>query len=327
VANLKRTLTIVVLLASVGAPSAANARQIHRWCVIPNVRGTKLRAAEERVRDASCSVGRVTGPRSAFVSAESPEAGRHEQHGTKVALTLGTNDVQSTQAKPTGIPGSWHLVLDSNFTGTRLPPDWRTDWFGKTAAIAHTEIDCYSPNNVTFPGDGALNLLVTAQPSTCAGTVEPYTAAVISTNPDDGRSTPGFQYTYGVLEARIYVPGDNGKLADWPAFWATGQSWPITGEDDVLEGLGGSACWSFHNAQGLRNGCLRTLGPGWHTFASDWEPGSLTYYYDGIEVKKLTTGITSSPMYVILNNGVHSNLADVTEPDAMKVQYVRVWQR
>ena len=332
-ANLRRTLIAVACLASVVVPLAANARQIHGWCVIPNVRGAKLGAAEKRVRAANCAVGRVTGPRTALVSTESPTAGQREQRGTKVALTLqrrpsstvGTDDLQSSGAQPTGIPGSWHLLLNSTFNGTGLPPYWRTDWFGKAAPIARTEIDCYSPNNVTF-GNGALNLVVTAQSSTCAGTAEPYTAALISTNPDDGRSAPGFQYTYGVLEARIYLPADSGKIADWPAFWANGQNWPVTGEDDVLEGLGGSACWSFHNSQGLRNGCIHNLGPGWHTFATDWEPGSLTYYYDGVEVKSLTTGITSSPMYIVLNNVVHADKAAVTEPDAMKVQYVRVWQ-
>ena len=304
---------------------------------MPNVRGAKLGVAERRVRAAYCAVGRVTGPRTAFVSAESPKAGGREKRGTKIALTLKrrpSGAVQSADAgtsltagtSPLGIPGSWHLVLDSEFAGTRLPPDWRTDWFGRTAPIAGSETDCYSPNNVAFPGDGTLNLLVTAQPSICAGTVEPYTAALVSTNPFDGRSGPGFQYTYGALEARIYLSGDNGKIADWPAFWANGQNWPNTGEDDVLEGLAGSACWSFHDAQGLRNGCIRNFGPGWHTFSSDWEPGSLTYYYDGVEVARLTTGITSFPMYIVLNNDVHYNTAAVTEADAMKVQYVRVWQ-
>ncbi len=217
-------------------------------------------------------------------------------------------------------------MLNSSFAGKKLPPDWRADWFGKRAPVAHSERDCYSSQNLTFPGDGALHLLVTAQRSTCARTTEPYTAALISTDPSDGRSSPGFQYKYGVLEARIYLPGDHGKIADWPAFWANGQRWPATGEDDVVEGLAGSACWSFHNAQGLRNGCIRNLRPGWHTFASNWEPGSLTYYFDGVEVERLTSGITSAPMYIVLNNDVHSNMADVTEPAAMKVQYVRLWQ-
>lgn len=329
----RRKLVVVALVASALAVPGANARQPHRGCVIPDVRGATLRAAEKRVRAASCAVGRVIGPRNARVSAESPKPGRRAKAGTKVALTLRLRRPstagaggQSAPPQPTGIAGSWHLVLNSNFTGPSLPPDWRANWFGAAAPIAPTEIDCYSPNNVTFPGDGTLNLLVTAQSSTCAGGAQPYTAAIISTNPDDGRSTPGFEYTYGALEARIYLPADNGKIADWPAFWANGQNWPISGEDDVLEGLGGCAFWSFHNAEGMRHGCVRSLGPGWHTFASDWEPGSLTYYYDGVAVESLTTGITSAPMYLVLNNVVHADRPDVTEPDAMKVQYVRVWQ-
>jgi len=335
VRNLRRGLIIIVAVASVVAPLGASAHQIHEWCVVPNVKGAKLGAAEKRVRAAYCTIGRITGPRSAFVRSEAPKAGRRIKSGTKVALTLalklrpsstgGTGSLQSA-VQPTGIAGSWHLVLNSTFNGTTLPPDWRAGWFGRAAPIASTEIDCYSPNNLTFPGDGTLNLLVTAQSSNCAGSTQPYTAALISTNPDDGRTTPGFQYTYGVLEARIYLAADNGKIADWPAFWANGQNWPDTGEDDVLEGLGGTAFLSFHNAQGLRNTAVRTLGPGWHTFASDWEPGSITYYYDGVEVASLSSGITSSPMYIVLNNVVHADRPDVTEADAMKVQYVRVWQ-
>jgi hypothetical protein len=337
-----QTLIVVAFLALAVAPSDASARQNNRWCVVPNVKSARLKTAEKRLRAAHCAVGRVTGPRTAFVSAESPKADQRKKRGAKVALALkrkpvsskttsgaGANPSPTAGTQPLGISGSWHLVLDSEFNGTSLPPDWQTGWFGSgvTGPISRNEIDCDSPNNVTFPGDGTMHLVVSAQPSTCGGTTEPYTAALVTTNPGDGRSGPGFQYTYGVLEARVYLPDDNGSIADWPAFWANGQSWPTTGEDDVMEGLVGSACWSFHNSQGgLTNGCLPNIGPGWHTFASDWEPGSLTYYYDGVEVKSLTTGITSSPMYIILGNGVHSDEAGVTEPDAMKVQYVRVWQ-
>jgi hypothetical protein len=331
---------LFALLALVVAASDAGARQ--NRCVVPNVKGAKLKTAETRLRAAHCAVGRVTGPRTAFVSAESPKAEQRKESGAKVALALkrkpalsktisgaGRNPSHTPKTQPLGVPGTWHLVLDSEFNGRSLPPDWQTGWFGSgvTGPLTRNETDCDSPSNVTFPGDGTMHVVVSAQPMTCGGTTEPYTAALVTTNPNDGRSGPGFQYTYGVIEARVYLPGDNGSIANWPAFWANGQSWPTTGEDDVMEGLDGSACWSFHNSQGgLTNGCLRNIEPGWHTFASDWEPGSLTYYYDGVEVKSLTTGITSSPMYIILGNGVHANEAGVTEPDAMKVQYVRVWQ-
>lgn len=346
----RQALIVVAFVAVAVAPSIANADHRNPSCLVPNVKGATLKTAEKRLRARHCAVGLVTGPRTAFVSAEAPKAGQHRKHGARVALTLKRRAVASktksavtsvgTGAKPSatvgtqplGIPGSWHLALDSEFNSTRLPTDWRTGWFGGgiTSPINGNEIDCYSPNNVTFPGDGTMHLVVSAQPSTCGGTTEPYTGSLVNTDPEDGRSGPGFQYTYGVLEARVYLPADSGRIADWPAFWAGGQHWPATGEDDVMEGIHGYAVWSFHNAQELRNSTVPNIGPGWHTFASDWEPGSLTFYYDGTEVGSLTTGVTSSPMYIVLANTVASSTvagaAAVTEPDAMEVQYVRVWQ-
>ena len=61
-----------------------------------------------------------------------------------------------------------------------------------------------------------------------------------------------------------------------------------------MEGLNGVACWTFHNAVGMSHGCDKSLTPGWHTFASDWQPGSITYYYDGVNVGSVTSGMTSS---------------------------------
>ena len=99
-----------------------------------------------------------------------------------------------------------------------------------------------------------MHLAVTAQPSTCHGRTYPYTGALVSTNPRDGRQHGGFQYTYGVLEARIYVPGLHGRVADWPTLWSDGYHWPYDGEDDVLEGIGGSMCFHFHSLGHARHG-------------------------------------------------------------------------
>jgi beta-glucanase (GH16 family) len=161
--------------------------------------------------------------------------------------------------------------------------------------------------------------------------LEPFTGSVISTNPDDGRASGGFQYTYGVMEAKVYVPGADGVIANWPAVWADGQSWPQDGEDDIFEGLGGEACFHFHYGTSsdpqAAGGCDAALTPGWHTFASDWQPGSVTYYYDGQDVGSITTGITDSPMYLIIDNTTSAQgLSGPTEMDALQVSYVRVWQ-
>ena len=68
-----------------------------------------------------------------------------------------------------------------------------------------------------------------------------------------------------------------------------------------------------------------TLTPGWHTFASDWQPGSVTYYYDGVNVGSINTGITSSPMYIVLENSISGD-GVAADPGSMDVSYVRVWQ-
>jgi len=214
--------------------------------------------------------------------------------------------------------GSWaRMILDSEFSGSSLDSQWSTGWFGSgiTPGINSAEQNCYDPAQVGVAG-GALNLTAVARSESCGGVTRPYASGIVTTN---GK----FSFTYGYMEARIWMPGA-GSIADWPAFWADGQNWPTTGEIDTVEGLGGTACAHFHNSAGGPGGCAGGgYGGSWHTYAADWEPGSLTFYYDGVQIWKDTSGITSAPMYLILNLAVSSA---VTVPATMHVDYVRVWQ-
>jgi beta-glucanase (GH16 family) len=156
---------------------------------------------------------------------------------------------------------------------------------------------------------------------------------IISSDPDDGQpGHTGYQYTYGFVEARIYLPASGTEVANWPAFWAVGQNWPVDGEMDVMEGLGGSACYHFHygTSPSDKNGpgnCVSGNYTGWHTFGANWQPGVVTYYYDGVDVGQITTGITTEPMFLILENSTGTyGLLPVTTPSDMLVSYVRVWQ-
>jgi hypothetical protein len=243
--------------------------------------------------------------------------------------------------QPAGISGNWNLILNSEFNGSTYDSSiWRTGVYtpngGMSGPGSTYEDDCYSPNNVTFPGDDTMHLNLTDQSSSCVfdggAITEPFTGSMLSTNPDDGRTSGGFQYTYGVLEARVYVPGSGSTIADWPAVWTDSHNWPMTGEDDIFEGLGGQACYHFHYGTSAADaqsegGCDVDLTPGWHTFASDWQPGSVTYYYDGQKVGQLTSGITDAPMYIVLQNSTgDQSWNGPTEADSMQVSYVRVWQ-
>ena len=244
-----------------------------------------------------------------------------------VAVIVSTS---ATSPNPVGIPGNWKLVLDSEFAGSSLNTHiWRAGWFGTGVTNSPgNEGICQSSENVTFPGDGTMHLNVTATRSTCqGGKTYPYTGALVSSDPQDGRASGGFQFTYGVLEARVYLPVNGSEIVDWPAVWAVGQNLPRDGEDDIMEGSTGQACYHFHDSLGGPGDCDATLVlGGWHTFASDWQRGSVTYYYDGTKVGSIRTGITNSPMYIVLSDGGAPGATDI-KANSMRVQYVRVWQK
>ena len=227
-------------------------------------------------------------------------------------------------ARPAANPsGTWRLVFDDTFAGATLnAAHWSTGWLaeGITPPVTRGELECYDPANVAVSG-GGLTLSLIRQPHSCGGRMRPYASGMINT---DGK----FQFTYGFMQARIWIPGRDGQLSNWPAFWADGQNWPKTGEIDVLEGLGGRACWHFNTAAATRGYCVPgTFYNGWHTFAADWEPRSITYYYDGHVVGTIRSGITHAPMYLILDNATtHRFRIPVQVPADMRVAYVRVWQ-
>jgi beta-glucanase (GH16 family) len=187
------------------------------------------------------------------------------------------------------------------------------------------EMQCYDPAQAVLSG-GELDLNLIAKPmQNCPvgggpTTVnEPYASAMVTTRDK-------FDFTYGYLETRVWLPGTTSGV-DWPGVWAVGYNWPTTGELDLVEGLGGQACWHFHSASGGPGGCAGVYAGGWHTFGADWEPGSVTWYYDGTIVGTVTSGVTSAPMYLIADLAADATYGGPqSAPASLRIDYVRVWQ-
>ncbi len=226
---------------------------------------------------------------------------------------------------PTPIPTTWRSVFSEDFNGDSLDSSkWSAAWDGITGVygpVNAAETACYDSSNLSFHGDGTLHMQLISKQETCKGAVRPNAGALIHSN---GK----FQFSYGLYEVRAYLPAaPDGTIANWPAIWSDGQHWPRDGEIDTLEGLGGKACFNFHYSRRSASPiCHSGDFTGWHTFASDWEPGSITYYYDGVQVGKITTGITSAPEYLILNYTQGSWGGPTSVPATMQIDYVRVWQ-
>jgi hypothetical protein len=244
---------------------------------------------------------------------------------TATATPTAGQTTTSTSDVPVGIPGSWRKVFGDEFSGSTLDSTkWNPNWLGcstcTTKPVNSAELSAYAPSQVSVNG-GSLHLTAVQQQTTVNGTSYPYRSGLVESN---GKA----QFTYGAFEARIYTPGSGSQIANWPAFWTDGQNWPTDGEMDVMEGLsGGKACYHFHSDAGGPGGCASGDFTGWHTYGAEWKPGAVTYYYDGKQVGQITTGITSQPMYLILNNAVSDQHGGpIMTPADMMVDYVRVWQ-
>ncbi len=235
-----------------------------------------------------------------------------------------------TRAVTSMPPGDWTLEFDDEFNGTSLDTaKWSTGWFGSgiTAPVSSWEDDCYDPAQVS-EGGGALSLTLIRKTEYCGTADRLYATGLVSTM---GK----FSFTYGFIEARVWLPGapgDPGYVANWPGVWADGQNWPEDGEIDIFEGINGQVCSYFHDEEnssvglgaGSKTGCSNGIFTGgWHTFAVNWEPGIITYYYDGADIGTVTSGVTSAPMFLVLDYDAER---PVRAPDTMKVDYVRIWQ-
>jgi beta-glucanase (GH16 family) len=239
------------------------------------------------------------------------------------AVSISLRRAPTRSPTPRGVPGSWKLIFDDEFDGSRLNTRlWSTGWFGSgiTGPLGPGSLECFDPAQVTVRG-GALDIGISAKSESCGGQVHPYASGIVTT---DGK----FQFTHGFTEVRAWVPGRAGVIADWPDVWTNGQDWPTDGENDIMEGLHGQACWHFHYTGGNAPGSCSpaSFTGGWHTFAADWEPGIVRYYYDGKEVGTITQGITAAPMYLLISLGADNTYGGPVAPGTIRIDYVRVWQ-
>lgn len=163
----------------------------------------------------------------------------------------------------TPINSSYQLVFDDEFDGTSLNTNsWNVGWYpgsnGLSPPVNSAEQGDYGPSEVSVSG-GYLNLSAVATQSTANGKTYNYQSGLIH--------SPGYSYTYGYYEARIYLPpASSGVIANWPAWWMDGQAWPADGEIDTMEGLSGGASSTFHNSSGAQGEQASGNYTGWHVY-------------------------------------------------------------
>jgi beta-glucanase (GH16 family) len=217
---------------------------------------------------------------------------------------------------------------------------WKFDTGGGGFGNNEREYYTTSTNNVRQDGQG--HLAITARKENPAnyqcwyGTCQ-YTSGRVLT-------ADKFSQTYGRFEASIKIPKGQGI---WPAFWMLGgNSWPATGEIDIMENIGktpntvyGTVHGPGYSGAGGIGGNKTigaALGDAFHTYAVDWSPNLIIWYLDGQEYFRVTpaningnTWVYDHPFDMILNLAVGGSWpgspdASTAFPQSMLVDYVRV---
>lgn len=224
--------------------------------------------------------------------------------------------------QPLGVSGNWKSIFDDEFNGNSVDTSkWWPNWYGNKGTTPPDSTDdrtCYNPKQVVVHnGEADLN----AVKGGCKGhgRTYHYTSGIL-------QSYGKFEFTYGFMEARIWVPAGKGV---WPAWWMINDN----GEIDILEAYGDNvATFNYHG--GVEHGGEKKITNatgGWHTYAANWEKGKVTWYYDGQEVGHVTsTKISTHKMPLILNLEIgpkDSAASNAKVPSTMKIDYVRVWQK
>ena len=239
------------------------------------------------------------------------------------------------------VPGPWHLVFSDDFDGSRLNDDnWVTcyDWNDDGCTNAgHRELEWYLPGQVSVD-NGALVLSAAKQPTYGSDQkTHSWTSGMVSTGRNSWYGSTHYTITYGYIAAAIQIPAEHGMF---PAFWlmpAAAKTTPP--EIDIFEGTSNpeTAQMTLHwlTSAGKDVHSANQYGPvdypaGYHVFAVDWEPTSITWYIDGVEHYRVTDNsrIPRVAMEILLDLAVgwpKSPPADITSAQ-MKVDWVRAWQ-
>jgi hypothetical protein len=220
---------------------------------------------------------------------------------------------------PASLDAPATMVLDDEFdTGSLDKSLWSPDWFG-SGSVSNGTVMVSSDVSV---GANGLALRLNS----------PESGGLVSTNPDDGQpGHAGFQIaptpTKPVfVEFKATLPATaKGQVANWPALWLDGQTWPEDGEIDVMEGGGGYTAYHVHYGTGIGSAQGATVNDlsGTHTYGVLWTTTGFTFVYDGAVVGTVNVALTS-PMYLLMENS-YSSVDPTVFPATMDVRYVRVW--
>ena len=236
---------------------------------------------------------------------------------------------------------TWKLVWSDDFDGASGTAVDGSKWtYDSGPNWYNGELQDYTTGTTNASLDGSGDLVIEARQEAREG--KQYSSARLKT---EGKQT----FTYGRFEARIKFPYGQGM---WPAFWMLGgNSWPNTGEIDIVENLGREPSIAHGTMHGP--GYSGSAGPtasytlpggavfsdDFHLFAIEWETNAIRWYVDDTLYSTKTpadiggnTWVFDHGFFIILNLAVGGDWPGDPDgttvfPQRMVIDYVHVCQK
>ncbi len=203
-------------------------------------------------------------------------------------------------------------------------PPGTTSWevnpnYGPTSGV-----NAYTDDN----GVLSLNFMPTPGSMSSAVGGAPFLTGAITT-------AQSFSQTYGYFEMNAELPAGAGLNAAFLLLPTSG-AWPP--ELDVEEVLGSdpttlvnTAHWDSGNSANPMWSNIPDASQGFHTYAVDWEPDTITWYFDGKQVaQQATPSDMHQPMYMAIDDlsgtpGSWAGAPDSGETASMKINWVHAY--
>ena len=244
--------------------------------------------------------------------------------------------------------GPWRLQWADDFTAPTLNAAFWT--VRDNATHGDRELELYLADDVLVDA-AAGTLVVRTQRRNASFGAKPYSWT------SGWLDTAGkVELTYGKLEARIRAPAELSGV--WPTFWLVQdvtRCWPVGGEVDILEAVGGfrgddvfatyhwgTQCDEDAWTSDLRTGAFpppkgQNFSDAFHVFALFWNASHMTWAIDDVpyvsRAKDDPPGlfVPSWPLYIILNTAISPYVGPQPPPSdgypvEMVVDYVKYWQ-
>ncbi len=206
----------------------------------------------------------------------------------------------SGQRLPIGdIPG-WKQVFVEDFNtdaplGSFKDGPYEKNWdvyndgVKDTAAQNENGRGRYFPSKVISVNNGVLNKYVHSEGSTAMG------AAIIP--------RASFGQTYGRYSVRFRADPVEGYKVAW-LLWPDSDSWPEDGEIDFPEGGLDKHIGAFaHHAvdEDVKDTFQTDVSmQDWHTATTEWTPGKVEFFLDGVSIGASTKDVPTQPMHWVL---------------------------